>query len=169
MIDMKYRKEGIALLMVVLFIGTIFSPAIAAAPTLEVQQQSLEMKTLGETAPVNTTVDEYGESTVVIYGKCDEVRNLGLWWVFGLYVPIIPRRITVTAVGGQGESVSAFIAAEDDWGMYILENEIEITLQGAKGIFFWGGKARFMENMTEPPLVTIYANARSVQVSRTVV
>ncbi len=163
---MKYRKEGIALLMVVLFIGTIISPSLSAAPSLEVQQESLEMKTLDETEPMNTTVDEYGESTVVIYGKCDEVRNLGLWWIFGLYVPIIPRRITVTAVGGEGESVSAFIAGEDDWGLYILENEIEITLQGAKGVMFWGGKARFMENMTNPPMVAIYANARSVQVNR---
>jgi len=163
---MKYRKEALALLMVVLFIGTIVSPSILAAPSLEVQQESLEMKTLDETQPMNTTVDEYGKSTVIIYGKCDEVRNLGLWWIFGLYVPIIPRRITVTAVGGEGESVSAFIAAEDDWGLYILENEVEITLQGAKGVMFWGGKARFMENMTDPPMVAIYANARSVQVSR---
>ena len=47
-----------------------------------------------------------------------------------------------------------------------LREKVEITLQGAKGVMFWGGKARFMENMTDPPMVAIYANARSVQVSR---
>lgn len=107
----------------------------------------------------------YNNSIVIIAGKSNTTYAKCWWWKIGLYIPIIKRRFYVIANGEQGESLTALVFSRNSqFGVYIDNEDINIDLRNARGVFYWGGKS-LLFNHSEPPPVFVLCRAKNVYVT----
>ncbi len=90
--------------------------------------------------------DHYSDSVVLIVGKCNTVSTTGLW-LFGLTY-IHKKEVTIQAQGEDGETIHVLIFPPKFAFHFSLEN-VEIQMEGVKGIFFWGGKSLLFNNASQ--------------------
>ena len=90
--------------------------------------------------------DLYSDSVVLIVGKCNTVSTTGLW-LFGLTY-IHKKEVTIQAQGEDGETIHVLIFPPKFAFHFSLEN-VEIQMEGVKGIFFWGGKSLLFNNASQ--------------------
>ena len=102
--------------------------------------------------------DHYEDKSVLVVGKCDTVYG-PILWRFGLYIPILKRDIRIISRGAEGEALSIFIPPPG-FAVYFSKENISINIQNARGIFFWGGKSRLLNNT--PPFLFISCKAQDI-------
>ena len=90
--------------------------------------------------------DHYSDSVVLIVGKCNTVSTTGLW-LFGLTY-IHKKEVTIQAKGEDGETIHVLIFPPKFAFHFSLEN-VEIQMEGVKGIFIWGGKSLLFNNASQ--------------------
>jgi hypothetical protein len=113
----------------------------------------------------NADVDYFNNSIVVLVGKCNTTGCGGIWWKFGLFVPLVRRNFFVIANNEKNESINvAIYSFQDGFATYIGHKDIIINLNRARGLFYWGGKA-LLVNHTDPPPLFIICRAKSVGVT----
>lgn len=99
-------------------------------------------------------------SLVIILGKSNDVRALSLWWGIGVYIPILRRNFIMSA-NEEEETLSAIVIEIDGGTVYMDNENITITLNFARGFFYWGGKS-LLFNFSSPQPVFAICRARSV-------
>jgi len=109
-------------------------------------------------------IDYYHNSIVLILGKCNITGCGGIWWKFGLYIPMVKRNVFIIANDEKNESINALILSfKDGFGTYINHKDIRIDLQKARGLFYWGGKS-ILFNHSDPPPIFILCRAKTAQI-----
>jgi hypothetical protein len=103
----------------------------------------------------SATTDSYNDRLVILVGKCNTVYGPYLWGL-GLYIPILKKDITIVTNGEEGEAISIFVGPPG-MGVYYSKENIRISLQNARGIFFWSEKSLFLNNT--PPFLIIICKA----------
>ena len=113
---------------------------------------------------INADVDYFQNSIVLIFGKCNTTSCGGIWWKFGLYVPVVKRNFFMLA-SDENESINILILSlKDGFGTYFNYKDIRIELHKARGIFYWGGKS-ILFNHSAPPPVFALCRSRTVYVT----
>lgn len=97
---------------------------------------------------------------VIIMGKSNDVRALSIWWGIGLYIPILRRNFILSA-NEAGETFSAIVIEINGGTFYMDIENITVTLNHARGFFYWGGKS-LLFNFSSPQPAFILCRARSV-------
>ena len=105
--------------------------------------------------------DIFDDKLVIIAGKCNTVYR-PLLWGLGLYIPILKRDITIVSNGEEGETISIFVAPPG-MAVYYSKKNVRISLQNARGIFFWSEKS-LLFNST-PPFLLITCKAEKIMIT----
>jgi hypothetical protein len=114
---------------------------------------------------INADIDYFDNSIVIVAGKCNTTGCGGIWWKFGLYIPLIKRNFFVIANNEANESINvAVLSLKDGFATYMGHKDIIINLNRARGVFYWGGKARLI-NQTYPPSLLIVCRAKGVSIT----
>jgi len=119
----------------ILVIGAILLIIIPVLPVGLSSNSNFEEKQISS----KITTDYYENSIVIIIGKCNIVQG-PILWIFGLYIPMIKRYFYIGANGGEGEQLNVMVRG-NKFATYLDNENIQIELSGAKGIFFWGQKS----------------------------
>lgn len=106
----------------------------------------------------SATTDSYDNKLVIIVGKCNTVYGPFLWRL-GLYIPIFKKDITIVSNGEEGEAISVFVSPPG-MAVYYSKKNVRISLQDARGIFFWSEKSPFFNNT--PPFLLISCKAEKI-------
>jgi len=106
----------------------------------------------------SATTDSFEDKLVIIVGKCNTVYGPFLWRL-GLYIPILKKDITIVSNGEEGEAISIFVAPPG-MAIYYSKNNVRISLQDARGIFYWTGNSPFFNNT--PPFLLISCKAEKI-------
>jgi len=106
---------------------------------------------------VNTSDSKhYTNCNILIFGRCNTVIG-PLFWLFGLYFPLVERDFKVDANGELGETLNVIVFGPE-FGTFISYEHIEIDIYNAKGVLFWGGKSLIFNQ----PL--LFAHCKAVDV-----
>jgi len=84
----------------------------------------------------------YANAIILIIGTADSARTISQAWRTALYMPIFRRTFDIDANGNnQNTSLTVFVIGINQGVAFFngLE-DIHITLNLARGVFFWSGK-----------------------------
>jgi hypothetical protein len=95
---------------------------------------------------VQATTEQFSNSVVLITGKCNTVTTNALW-LFGLKF-MIHRKVTIQASGQEGEKIHALVLPPT-FGVFFGHENIIIQMEGATGLFFWGGKSLLLQQSSQ--------------------
>jgi hypothetical protein len=112
---------------------------------------------------VTPETDYYNNSFVFIFGRSNDIQASSIWWIIGLYVPIIKRSFRISAKN-EGESLTAIIYKPNGGAFYLDNENITIDINRARGIFYWGGKS-LLFNFSIPPSVFVLCRARTIYIN----
>lgn len=111
---------------------------------------------------INSETNYHYNSIVIIFGKCNEVNALSLWWKIGLYIPVIKRSFIISA-NEEGETLNAIVLKPNSKSIYIDNENISIEIIRARGIFYWFGNS-ILFNLSAPQPVFLICKAKSIYV-----
>lgn len=123
-----------------LIIGAIcllILPSIQVALGDNTDNEETYVSNAGET-------DHFTDCIVIIIGKCNTVTGPDLW-KFGFYCALAEQNFEIKASGGEGETLHVLIR-NSKFATYFGYENIDIKLEQATGIIFWGGKSILMDN-----------------------
>ncbi len=127
-------KEG-SYLNKILVIGAVLLITLSALPVSLSSSSNFEKKQITSTP----ATDHYVNSVVIIIGKCNIVQG-PIFWIFGLYIPLIKRSFYIRASGEEGEQLNVIVRG-DKFATYIDNEDIIVDVNRAHGILFWGQKS----------------------------
>ena len=95
---------------------------------------------------VHANTDHFTNSVVLVIGKCNTITTPALW-LFGFKF-VYNKRVIIQANGGEGEKINALILPSKI-GFYFGHKNMVIQIEGAKGLFFWGGKSLVLQKSSQ--------------------
>lgn len=95
-----------------------------------------------ETTEIN---ESFTDCIILIFGKCNDVSGPILWRL-GLYCNFIRKDFTINANGEIDENINVIIRGGGSFKFLWGKENIDIRLNRATGILFWGGKSIIVEN-----------------------
>lgn len=99
-----------------------------------------------ESKKMNTGVNEnFSDCIIIIFGKCNDVTG-PLLWRFGLYCNFLKKDFSINAKYEEGDNINLIIRGGGSFKFLWGKEDINIQLNGATGILFWGGKSIIVES-----------------------
>ncbi len=89
--------------------------------------------------------ESFNDCIIIIFGKCNDVTGPFLW-KFGLYCNFFKKDFTIDAKGEIDETINIIIRGGGNFKFLWGKENINIKLNGATGILFWGGKSIIVES-----------------------
>ncbi len=105
-------------------------------------------------------IDEFGEGEIFIFGRTRSIEHSGNWWLFGIYKPILRRDFTIEFDGNR-EWAFYKVNAENGKKTLLIIGSCTITLENAKGFFYYGEKCK-LRGCKDPAYVLIKADAKDI-------
>jgi hypothetical protein len=87
----------------------------------------------------------FNDCIILIFGTCNDVKG-PLLWKLGLYCNFLKKDFTINAEGEIDESVNLMIRGGGSFRFLWGKENINIRLNRASGIIFWGGKSIIVES-----------------------
>ncbi len=89
--------------------------------------------------------ESFNDCIILIFGKCNDVKG-PLLWKLGFYFNFFKKDFTINANGDIDETINIIIRGGGSFKFLWGKENININLNSATGILFWGGKSIFIEN-----------------------
>jgi hypothetical protein len=143
----------------VLIVWAIFLLTLTSIPLALGESSNTESFNSNENIISTRDSKHYTDCNILIFGRCNTVKG-PLFWLFGLYYPIIERDFKIDANGELGETLNVIVLGPE-FGTFISYENIEIDIYNAKGVLFWGGKSLILNQ----PLLFAHCKAADVWIN----